>query len=143
MGAHALGTASYAVRAASLEDPSRPEAVEDEIRWRLEHMSAGVRDPTRRPVLCDPPGSRRHDGQVGPAAQAARSIEGLGLRIAAQESAIRAACRTRGLELLRIHQDVASGGGLVVVDLGTDTMTTPGELVANITASPSRSTSDG
>ncbi|MHB8311685.1 MAG: recombinase family protein [Candidatus Dormibacteria bacterium] len=111
-----------------------------------------------------------------------------GLGLAAQEAAIRAACRARGLQLLRIHQDVASGGsldgrpelatalatvraaarplwwspswtgsarsihdfsglleqarregwGLVVVDLGADTMTPPGELVANVTASTSQ-----
>ncbi len=111
-----------------------------------------------------------------------------GLGLAAQEAAIRVACRTRGLQLLRIHQDIASGGsldgrpelaealatvrsggaaalvvakldrlsrsvhdfsglleqarregwGLVVVDLGADTMTPPGELVANVTASTSQ-----
>ncbi|HUY96347.1 MAG TPA: recombinase family protein [Verrucomicrobiae bacterium] len=111
-----------------------------------------------------------------------------GLGLAAQEATIRAACRARGLQLLRIHQDVASGGslggrpelaealatvrsggaaalvvakldrlsrsvhdfsglleqarregwGLVVVDLGADTMTPPGELVANVTASTSQ-----
>lgn len=111
-----------------------------------------------------------------------------GLGLAAQEATIRAACRARGLELLRLHQDIASGGsldgrpelaaalatvrsggaaalvvakldrlsrsvhdfsglleqarregwGLVVVDLGADTMTPPGELVANVTASTSQ-----
>ena len=111
-----------------------------------------------------------------------------GLGLAAQAATIRAACRARGLALLRIHQDVASGGslggrpelaaalatvrsggaaalvvakldrlsrsvhdfsglleqarregwGLVVVDLGADTMTPPGELVANVTAATSQ-----
>ena len=35
-----------------------------------------------------------------------------GLGLAAQEAAIRAACRARRLQLLRIHQDIASGGSL-------------------------------
>ena len=111
-----------------------------------------------------------------------------GLGLAAPEAAIRAACLARGLQLLRIHQDIASGGsldgrpelaealatvrsggaaalvvakldrlsrsvhdfsglleqarregwGLVVVDLGADTMTPPGELDANVTASTSQ-----
>lgn len=43
MGAHALGAAAYAVRAAGLAEPGRPEAVEEEIRWQIDHMSAEVR----------------------------------------------------------------------------------------------------
>src|SRR5919199_2080658 len=43
MGAHALGAAAYAVKAASLAAPDRPEVVEDEIRWQLDHMTAEVR----------------------------------------------------------------------------------------------------
>jgi hypothetical protein len=43
MGAHALGAAAYAARAAGLADPGRPDAVKDEIRWQLEHMSTEVR----------------------------------------------------------------------------------------------------
>ncbi|MDE3086448.1 MAG: hypothetical protein KGJ77_06745 [Acidobacteriota bacterium] len=43
MGAHALGAAAYAAHAVGLSDPDRPGAVEDEIRWQLDHMSAGVR----------------------------------------------------------------------------------------------------
>jgi hypothetical protein len=42
MGAHALGAAAYAVRAVSLAEPNRPEAVEEEIRWQLGHMSTQV-----------------------------------------------------------------------------------------------------
>ena len=34
MGAHALGAAAYAARAAGLAEPGRPEAVKDEIRWQ-------------------------------------------------------------------------------------------------------------
>ena len=47
MGAHALGAAAYAVKAVGLADPDRPEAVEDEIRWQLGHMSAEVRAALR------------------------------------------------------------------------------------------------
>ena len=43
MGAHALGAAAYAVRAASLAAPDRPEAAADEIRWQLTHMTPDVR----------------------------------------------------------------------------------------------------
>ena len=37
MGAHALGAAAYAAKAAGLAAPDRPEAVTDEIRWQLSH----------------------------------------------------------------------------------------------------------
>jgi len=47
MGAHALGAAAYAARAVGLAAPDRPEAVEDEIRWQLDHMSAQVRAALR------------------------------------------------------------------------------------------------
>src|ERR671936_1920566 len=47
MGAHALGAAGYARRAVGLSDPDRPEAVEDEVRWQLDHMSAEVRAALR------------------------------------------------------------------------------------------------
>lgn len=47
MGAHALGAAAYAVRAASLAEAGRPETVEEEIRWQLDHMSAEVRAALR------------------------------------------------------------------------------------------------
>ena len=43
MGAHALGAAAYAVRAAGLATPERPDAVRDEIAWQLAHMTAEVR----------------------------------------------------------------------------------------------------
>lgn len=47
MGAHALGAAAYAVKAARLAAADRPEAVEDEIRWQLGHMSTEVRAALR------------------------------------------------------------------------------------------------
>jgi hypothetical protein len=43
MGAHALGAAAYAAKAAGLGAPERPDAVDDEIRWQLEHVSAEAR----------------------------------------------------------------------------------------------------
>jgi len=39
MGAHALGAAAYAVKAAALASPERPDAVQQEIRWQLGHLS--------------------------------------------------------------------------------------------------------
>ncbi len=62
MGAHALGAAAYAARAAGLADPDRPEAVADEIRWQLEHMSADVRAALR--TL--PPVGENRSGPLGP-----------------------------------------------------------------------------
>ncbi len=62
MGAHALGTAAYAVRAAGLADPDRPEAIADEIRWQLDHMSAEVRAALR--TL--PPVGENSSGPLGP-----------------------------------------------------------------------------
>src|SRR5579864_3129761 len=48
MGAHALGAAAYAVKAASLAAaPDRPGVVDDEIRWQLSHMTAEVRAALR------------------------------------------------------------------------------------------------
>lgn len=43
MGAHALGAAAYAAKAAGLGAPERPHALDDEIHWQLEHMSAEAR----------------------------------------------------------------------------------------------------
>lgn len=56
MGAHALGAAGYAARAADLAEPDRAGAAQDEIRWQLEHASAPVRDALRRlPALGEDP----------------------------------------------------------------------------------------
>lgn len=43
MGAHALGAAAYAAKAAALGSPDEPNSVDDEIRWQLECMSAEAR----------------------------------------------------------------------------------------------------
>jgi hypothetical protein len=62
MGAHALGAAAYAANAAGLVDPDRPEAVKDEIRWQLEHMSAELRAALR----ALPPIGQNSSGPLGP-----------------------------------------------------------------------------
>lgn len=62
MGAHALGAAAYAANAAGLADPDRPEAVKDEMRWQLEHMSAGLRAALR----ALPPIGQNSSGPLGP-----------------------------------------------------------------------------
>lgn len=47
MGAHALGAAAYAAKAAGLAAPHRPDAVSEEIRWQLGHMSVAARTALR------------------------------------------------------------------------------------------------
>ena len=61
MGAHALGAAAYAVKAVGLANP-RPEAVEDEIRWQLDHMSPEVRVALRTLPLI----GENSSGPLGP-----------------------------------------------------------------------------
>jgi hypothetical protein len=58
MGAHALGAAAYAAKAAGLAAPDRPNAVGNEIHCQLGHMSAPVRAALRQlpPVGTDPHG---------------------------------------------------------------------------------------
>ncbi len=62
LGAHALGAAAYAVQAARLANPDRPEAVEEEICWQLDHMSAEVRAALR----ALPPVGENSSGPLGP-----------------------------------------------------------------------------
>ena len=62
MGAHALGAAAYAAKAAGLADPDRPEAVHEEICWQLDHTSAEVRDALR----ALPPVGQNPSGPLGP-----------------------------------------------------------------------------
>lgn len=47
MGAHALGAAAYAVKAASMATPDQPGAADNEIKWQLAAMSADVRAALR------------------------------------------------------------------------------------------------
>ena len=61
MGAHALGAAAYAARAAGLAD-GRPEAVGDEIHWQLAHLSV----PARAALLRLPRVGEDPSGPLGP-----------------------------------------------------------------------------
>jgi hypothetical protein len=62
MGAHALGAAAYAVKAAGLAAPDRPEAVDEEIDWQVAHMSAEV----RAALGTLPPVGENSSGPLGP-----------------------------------------------------------------------------
>jgi hypothetical protein len=62
MGAHALGAAAYAAKAAGLAAPDRPDAISKEIRWQLRRMSAPVRAALRKlPSL-----GENRSGPLGP-----------------------------------------------------------------------------
>ena len=62
MGAHALGAAAYAAKATGAAAPDRPEAVDDEVRWQLEHMTPDARIALRRL----PPVGDDSAGPLGP-----------------------------------------------------------------------------
>ncbi len=62
MGAHALGAAAYAAKAAGLAAPARPDAVGQEVRWQLGHTSAEARAALR--LL--PPVGENPSGPLGP-----------------------------------------------------------------------------
>jgi Imm-5 like putative immunity protein len=62
MGAHALGAAAYAAKAAGLAAVDQSHAVAEEIRWQLGHMSGAVRSALR--LL--PPVSQDSSGPLGP-----------------------------------------------------------------------------
>ncbi|MBX3086940.1 MAG: hypothetical protein KF742_00505 [Cryobacterium sp.] len=47
MGAHALGAAAYAAKAASLSRPDRVGAIDEEVDWQVSHMSTDVRTALR------------------------------------------------------------------------------------------------
>lgn len=61
MGAHALGAAAYAAKAAGLAAPD-PEAVSEEIRWQLGRISA----PARAALRQLPPVGEKSSGPLGP-----------------------------------------------------------------------------
>jgi hypothetical protein len=48
MGAHALGAAAYAAKAAGLAASDRSEALREAIRWQLDHMSSPARAALRQ-----------------------------------------------------------------------------------------------
>jgi len=58
MGAHALGAAAYAAKAASLASPDPEAARRDEVSWQLSHLSDDARAALRRlpPLGEDPSG---------------------------------------------------------------------------------------
>jgi hypothetical protein len=62
MGAHALGAAAYAAKAAGLAAPDHPDAVSDEIRWQLVHLSAAARAALQQL----PPVGENSSGPLGP-----------------------------------------------------------------------------
>jgi hypothetical protein len=62
MGAHALGAAAYAARAAGMAAPSRPEALAEEVHWQLRHLSPAARAALRRL----PPIGENASGPLGP-----------------------------------------------------------------------------
>ena len=62
MGAHALGAAAYAAKAAGLAAPDRADAVREEVRWQLDHMSAAV----RAALQLLPPVGENAAGPLGP-----------------------------------------------------------------------------
>lgn len=62
MGAHALGAAAYAAKAAGLAAADQPGAVRAEILWQLEHMSASVRAALQQV----PPVGENRSGPLGP-----------------------------------------------------------------------------
>jgi hypothetical protein len=62
MGAHALGAAAYAAKAAELAAPDQLDARSEEIRWQLDHMSAPVRAALRQL----PPVGQNSAGPLGP-----------------------------------------------------------------------------
>jgi Imm-5 like putative immunity protein len=62
MGAHALGAAAYAAKAAGLAAADRPEAVSEEICWQLGRMSAATRAALRQL----PPVGENSSGPLGP-----------------------------------------------------------------------------
>lgn len=62
MGAHALGAAAYAAKAAGLAAPDQPTAVSVEISWQLEHMTAQVRAALQQL----PPLGQDASGPLGP-----------------------------------------------------------------------------
>jgi hypothetical protein len=62
MGAHALGAAAYAAKAAGLAAPDQQVAVARELRWQLSHMSA----PVRAALRLLPPLGEDSSGPLGP-----------------------------------------------------------------------------
>lgn len=69
MGAHALGAAAHAAKAAGAAS-DRPDAVNEETRWQLEHMSA----PVRAALRTLPPVGADRSGPLGPGLLSSRLL---------------------------------------------------------------------
>lgn len=83
MGAHALGAAAYAAKAVSLANQDQPEAIHEEIRWQLAHLS----ERERSALQLLPPLGADSSGPLGPGLLS-RGILGTSIReIQAQISA--------------------------------------------------------
>jgi hypothetical protein len=95
MGAHALGAAAYAAKAAGLAAPDRLDAVSDEVHWQLGRMSAAVRAALRQL----PPVGENPAGPLGPGLLAsgplAAIIRDLQASIADSDAAARLRDRSR------------------------------------------------
>ena len=95
MGAHALGAAAYAARAAGLAAPDRPEVVSEEIRWQLGHMSAATRAALRQL----PPVGQNSSGPLGPGLLASgllgTIVRDLQAGLADSDHAFSSCCRAR------------------------------------------------
>ena len=95
MGAHALGAAAYAAQAAGLAAPHRAVAVDEEVRWQLDHMSAAVSAALR---LLPPVGENRQ-GPLGPGLLASgllgRIISDLQARLADSDDTHHIGCGNR------------------------------------------------
>jgi hypothetical protein len=75
MGAHALGAAGYAAKAAGLAGADQDVAIAEEIRWQLARMSAPVTAALRRlPAVGDDP-----SGPLGPGLLAS-GLQGAAIR---------------------------------------------------------------
>ncbi|MFE1664528.1 putative immunity protein [Microbacterium sp. P02] len=80
MGAHALGAAAYAAKAAELASPSR--GGDAEIQWQVQHMNRSVRESLRRlPLLGEDPS--------GPLGSGLLASGALGSNIRTLQAAIR------------------------------------------------------
>jgi hypothetical protein len=75
MGAHALGAAAYAAKAAALLAPDRDSAAEDEVAWQLNQMTDEQRIALRRL----PPLGENTAGPLGPGLLAS-GILGIAIR---------------------------------------------------------------
>ncbi len=79
MGAHALGAAAYAVRAAGLAAPERPDAAMEEIRQQVQLMTPDMRAALRSL----PPLGENRSGPLGPGLLASGELGAIIRRIQA------------------------------------------------------------